>query len=402
MFVHAPGRMGVSQSIASTLMADSSLNVALFGSRFMGKAHSNAWLQAGHFFDLPTRPVLHVIAARDAAHLQSFAERWGWANWTIDWRTAIADPAVDLVDIGTPNHLHREQALAAMEAGLAVACEKPLAGTLDDAREMAHTARRTGVPTFVWFNYRRAPALALARQIVAEGRLGRIYHVRAAYLQGWGGPDTPLSWRFRQSQAGSGALGDLMAHIIDMARFVTGDEIAEVVGAIEERFIKQRPHPDDPTRKGRSSVDDAVLFLARFRGGAVASFESTRLATGIKNSNRLEVHGERGAVRFNFERMNELDFFDGTEPPRLQGWQTIQAMHEEHPYAAHWWPDGHWLGYEHTFANQAADIVVAIGGGNPFMAIPDFADALTTQRVMEAAVLSAHHRTAVKLSEIPV
>lgn len=366
----------------------------------MGKAHSNAWLQANHFFDLPSRAVLHTIAARESEYLERFADQWGWANWTTDWEAAIADPAIDLVDIGTPNHLHRDQAVAALEAGMAVACEKPLAGTLDDAREMKDAARRHRAPTFVWYNYRRAPALALAHQLVAEGRLGRIYHVRATYLQSWGSPDSPLTWRFRQKQAGSGSLGDLMAHIIDMARFVTGDEITEIGGAIEKRFIKQRPRLDDPTRMGRSSVDDAVLFVAHFRGGAVASFESTRLATGIKNSNRIEVHGELGAFRFNFERMNELEFFDSTEPPRLQGWRTIQTMHEDHPYAANWWPDGHWLGYEHTFANQAADIVVALNGGVPVVPIPDFEDAFDTQRVMEAAVLSARNRTSVKLSEV--
>jgi len=228
------------------------LNIALLGSKFMGKAHSNAWLQANHFFDLPSRAVLHTIAARDDEYLEWFADQWGWANWTTDWQEAIADPAIDLVDVGTPNHLHREQAVAALEAGMIVVCEKPLAGTLDDAREMRDAARRNRAPTFVWYNYRRAPAVALAHQLVAEGRLGRIYHVRAAYLQSWGGPDSPLTWRFQQKQAGSGSLGDLMAHIIDMARFITGDDITEIGGAIEKRFIKQRPRLDDPTRTGRS------------------------------------------------------------------------------------------------------------------------------------------------------
>jgi predicted dehydrogenase len=381
-------------------MTTPSLNIALLGSKFMGKVHSNAWLQASHFFDLPSRPVLHTIAARDGVYLEKFADQWGWANWTTDWRAAIADPAIDLVDIGTPNLLHRDQAVAALEAGMAVACEKPLAGTLDDAREMRDVARRHRAPTFVWYNYRRAPALALAHRLVAEGRLGPIYHVRAAYLQSWAGPNSPLTWRFQKNQAGSGSLGDLMSHIIDMARFVTGDEISEVGGAIEKRFIKQRPRVGDSSRKGRSSVDDTVLFVAHFRGGAVGSFESTRLATGIKNSNRIEIHGELGALRFNFERMNELEFFDGTESPRLQGWRTIQAMHEEHPYSANWWPDGHWLGYEHTFVNQVADIVVALNGDDPVVPIPDFEDAFVTQRVMEAAVLSARNRESVKLSEV--
>ena len=394
------GDMPARHSDSLDPMTTPSLNIALLGSKFMGKAHSNAWSQASHFFDLPSRPVLHTIAAQDGVYLEKFAEQWGWAHWTTDWQSAIADPAIDLVDIGTPNHLHREQAIAALEAGMTVACEKPLAGTLDDAREMKDAARRHRAPTFVWYNYRRAPALALAHQLVAEGKLGRIYHVRAAYLQSWGGPDTPLNWRFQRAKAGSGSLGDLMAHIIDMARFVTGDEITEVSGAVEERFIKQRPRLDDATRKGRSSVDDAVVFVARFRSGAVGSFESTRLATGVKNSNRIEIHGESGALRFNFERMNELEFFDGNEPPRLRGWRTIQAMHADHPYAADWWPDGHWLGYGDTFINQAADIVVALNGGHPVVPIPDFEDAFVTQRVMEAAVLSARNRTSVRLSEV--
>jgi predicted dehydrogenase len=366
----------------------------------MGRAHSNAWLTAPHFFDLPVRPVLHTVTARDEKALRRFAERWGWERWTTDWEEAVTDPDVDLVDIGTPNDLHRPQALAALEAGKHVACEKPLAGTLDDAREMVMAARKAAGSTFVWYNYRRVPAVALAHQLVAAGKLGRIYHVRAAYLQSWGGPDTPLLWRFQQRTAGSGAHGDLNAHIIDMARFITGEEIVEVVGAVEERFIKQRPLVDDPDRKGRSSVDDAVLFLARFRGGAVASFEATRLATGIKNSNRIEVHGENGAIRFDFVRMNELEYFDAAVAPRLQGWRTILATHPRHPYAGSWWPDGHWLGYEHTFVNQAADIVRALAGKPPPVPIPDFTDAFETQRVMEAAIQSARHRTPIKLSEI--
>lgn len=375
-------------------------NIALLGSKFMGKAHSNAWLQAARFFDLPVRPVLHTVAGRDAEDLREFAARWDWAGWTTNWREAVNDPAIDLVDIGTPNHVHREQAVAALEAGKAVACEKPLAATLEDAREMKDVARRLEVPTFVWFNYRRAPAVALAHQLVAEGRLGRIYHVRAAYLQGWGGADAPLTWRFQRALAGSGSLGDLMAHIIDMARFITGDEIVEVGGAVEEQFIEERPLFDDTKETGRSSVDDAVLFVARFRTGAVGSFESTRLATGIKNSNRIELHGDRGAVRFNFERMNELDFFDSSEPPRLQGWRTIQVTHEDHPYAGAWWPDGHWLGYEHTFTNQAADIIKMLNGDDPVVPMPDFDDAYVTQRVMEAALLSARQGKSVKLSDV--
>ena len=265
---------------------------------------------------------------------------------------------------------------------------------------MRDAARKARGKTFVWYSYRGVPAVALAQQLVAEGFVGRIYHVRAAYLQGWGGPDTPLTWRFRGREAGSGAHGDLNAHIIDMARFITGDEIVEIAGAIEQRFIAERPLPEDPKQTGRSTVDDAVLFLARFRGGAVASFEATRLAIGVKNSNRIEIHGEKGAIRFNFERMNELEIYDAGQDGRTAGWKTVYAMHPSHPWADNWWPDGHGLGYEHTFVNLAGDIVRSIAGTPTTVSLPDFADAYETQRVMEAALVSARNHTAIRLSEV--
>ena len=377
------------------------LNVALLGTKFMGRAHAHAWRTAGGFFELPTEPGRRIVAGRDAEATQAFADRWGWAEATTRWRTAVRHPDVDLVDVATPNHLHAEQAIAALEAGKHVACEKPLAGTLEDARAMRDAARRAPGETFVWYVYRRVPAVALAHQLVRAGWVGRLYHVRAAYLQGWGGPETPLLWRFRRREAGSGALGDLGAHIVDMARFITGEEIVEVGGSVVETFIKQRPLPDDPGRTGRSSVDDAVLFLARFAGGAAATFESTRLATGVKNSNRIEIHGERGALRFDFERMNELQVFSVEDPPHLQGWRTIQVTHEDHPWTGSWWPDGHGLGYDHTFVNQVADMVTAVGGGPPVVPLPDFDDAYQTQRVLEAAVVSARERCAVRLSQVP-
>ncbi len=378
------------------------LRIALIGSKFMGRAHSNAWLKVGKFFDLPRQPIMQVAAAREAADLEAFASRWGWGRWTTDWRAAATADDVDLVDVGTPNHIHRDQALAALEAGKHVACEKPLAGTLDHAREMMQAARPAAGKTFVWFNYRRVPAVAFAHQLVREGRLGRIYHVRAQYLQSWGGPETPLLWRFRKGQAGTGAHGDLNAHIVDMARFVTGDEITEVTGAIAETFVKERPLPDDPKRTGRSTVDDAVLFLARFKGGAVASFEATRLATGYRNRNRLEVHGERGAISFDFSRMNELAVYDATGEGRTAGWTTVDVTREAdgHPYAGHWWPESHGLGYEHGFVNQAADTVRAISRRRPVVPLPDFADAYETQRVLEAALISAKERAPVKLSRV--
>lgn len=392
------------------------LNVALIGSKFMGRTHSNAYLKVGKFFDLPFDVVMHTIAARDEESLKGFAPKWGWKNWTTDWKLAIENPEIDLVDIGTPNYVHKEQALAALEAGKHVACEKPLAGTLADARVMLDAAKKAKKSkTFVWYNYRRCPAVALAHQLVAEGRLGRIYHVRAAYLQDWGGPGTPLLWRFQGNLAGSGAHGDLNAHIIDMARFITGDEISEVVGAIEETFIKERDilsggsggeisgkGAKKAAKKGKSTVDDAVLFLARFKKGAVASFEATRLSIGDKNRNRIEVHGEKGALRFNFERMNELEWYDATLPAKLQGWSTINVTSggSGHPYAGNWWPDAHIIGYEHGFINMAADMINMIGGKKPVVPMPDFADAYETQKVLHAAIESARHRCPIKLSEI--
>ncbi len=391
------------------------LRIALIGSKFMGRTHSNAYLKVNKFFDLPLLAVMDTIAARDAEDLKVFAPRWGWERFTTDWREVLGNAEIGLVDVGTPNHLHREQAIAALEAGKHVACEKPLAGTLEDAREMVKAAEaHPGLHTFVWYNYRRCPAIALAHQLVKDGKLGRIYHVRAAYLQDWGGPETPLLWRFQADKAGSGAHGDLNAHIIDMARFITGSEIDEVVGAIEETFIKERMIPEDAGgeiagggssssgKMGESTVDDAVLFLTRFENGAVGSFEATRLSTGDKNRNRIEVHGEKGAIRFNFERMNELEWYDNTADSKLQGWSTINVTRggDGHPYAGAWWPASHIIGYEHGFINQAADMLRVLGDQEPVVPLPDFMDAYQTQKVLHAAIESARNRCPVSVSEI--
>jgi predicted dehydrogenase len=381
-------------------MARPPLNIALLGTKFMGRAHSNAWTSAPRFFDLPRQPVKHTAVGRDREALDAFARRWGWEHTTTRWRQAVTDPEIDLVDVGTPNNLHADQSIAALEAGKHVACEKPLAGTLDDARRMTTAASRAAGRTFVWYSYRGVPAVAFARQLIAEGLLGRLYHVRAAYLQGSGGPERPMRWRFQGRIAGSGAHGDLNAHIVDLARFLTGDEITEVSGAIVETFVKRRVLADDPTRTARSTVDDTVLFLTRFASGAVGSFEATRLATGMKNSNRIELHGERGALRFDFARMNELEVFDADDPPRLRGWRTIVVTGPDHPWTGSWWPDGHGLGYEHTFVNLAAEIVKVVGGEEPVVPLPDFADAFVTQRVLEAALQSAANGCSVRLREI--
>jgi predicted dehydrogenase len=395
-----------------------SLRIGLIGSEFMGRAHSNAWMSVNSFFDLPLRPVMHTVAdlPKLAEHLNAFAPKWGWANTSTDWRKMVAGDEIDLVDIVTPNFVHAENAIAALAAGKHVACEKPLAGTLDDAREMVKAAKKApGSRTFVWYNYRRCPAVALAHQLVKAGRLGRIFHVRAAYLQDWGGPDTPLLWRFQGKLAGSGAHGDLNAHIIDMARFITGDEIIEVTGAIEETFIKEREIIETAggeisgkgakrsarKRKGRSTVDDCVLFLARFKSGAVASFEATRLATGNQNRNQIEINGDKGSIKFDFERMNELQWWDNTLESRLRGWSRIMCTTGgDHPYADAYWPPAHLIGYEHCFISQAADMMRALAGRRPVVPLADFEDAYQTQRVLHAAIVAARERRAVKMSEI--
>jgi len=388
--------------------------VGLIGTKFMGKAHSHAWASAGPFFDLPLAIDLVTVAGRDPAETHEFGKRWGWRKSVAQWQLAVLDAEVDLVDVSTPNHIHADMSIAALEAGKHVACEKPLAGTLADARAMVKAAKKAkGQRTFVWFNYRRCPAVALAHQLVRDGRLGKLFHVRASYLQDWGGPDTPLLWRFQSNQAGSGAHGDLNAHIIDMARFVTGQEFTEVSGAIEHTFVKERALVESAggaisgkgakgrgKRTGRSTVDDAVLFLARFSGGAIGSFEATRLATGNKNRNQIEVNGELGSIKFDFERMNELQWWDNTAPKALQGWTTIMCTEGVHPYAGNYWPPAHLIGYEQGFVSMAADIAMVLGGSKPVVPLPDFEDALKTQCVLEAAVMSARERRPVSLKEL--
>jgi predicted dehydrogenase len=395
-------------------MAKPTINVCLIGQKFMGRTHSNAYLKVNKFFDLPVIPVMRTLAGRNGPELAEFAARWGWQQTSTEWQKAITDPQIGLVDVGTPNNLHAEMAIAALEAGKNVACEKPMAGTIGEARQMRDAARKAkNCKTFVWYNYRRVPAVALAYQFARSGKLGKLFHVRAQYLQDWAGPDVPLIWRFQKSVAGSGAHGDLNAHIIDMARFISGEEITEISGAIAETFIKERNLPSQgPSggiaggtkgggQKGKSDVDDAVLFLARFSGGAVASFESTRMATGNQNRNGIEINGEKGAIKFDFEDMNHLSFYDATLPRKQQGWTQIMVTHGgDHPYAANWWPDAHVIGYEHGFINQAADMFMALGGKDPVVPLPDFEDAYKTQQVLEAAMISAEQRRPVAVAEI--
>lgn len=384
------------------------VRVGMIGDGFMGKAHANAWLKVNQFFDLPVKAVRQVVAARRSKEVEAFAKRWGWARAETAWERLVSASDVDLVDICTPNNVHAEMAIAATEAGKAVVCEKPLAMNLDEAKSMVKAAKKAGVLNCVCFNYRRVPAVGLARRLIEEGRLGRIFHIRAAYLQDWIiAPEFPLVWRLDKRVAGSGAHGDLNAHIIDMARFLVG-EISEVVGDAKT-FIEERPLPEAAMaglatgkgsgKRGKVTVDDAVLFLARFANGAVGTFEATRFANGRKNANRIEINGEKGSLLFFFERMNELEFFSSEDPKHLQGWRTILATEPgEHPYISAWWPPGHIIGYEHTFINLMADVLRAYADKKDCM--PDFEDAAKTQAVLDAVLQSARERVWVPVPRV--
>ncbi|MCX5052796.1 MULTISPECIES: Gfo/Idh/MocA family protein [unclassified Streptomyces] len=375
------------------------LRVGMVGYAFMGAAHSQGWRTVGRAFDLPLRPVLAAICGRDADAVRRAAVRHGWAATETDWRALIERDDVDLVDICTPGDSHAEIALAALAAGKHVLCEKPLANTVDEAAAMteaAEVAHRRGQLAMVGFNYRRLPATALARNMVAEGRVGPLRHVRVTYLQDWlVDPQFPLTWRLRKELAGSGSLGDLGAHIVDLAQYLAGETLTGV-SALTETFVRERPLPVGATSglsavssagTGPVTVDDAALFTGRFTSGALASFEATRYATGRKNALRIELNGEHGSLAFDLERLNELSYHDGTEPGTHAGFRRILVTEPDHPYMDAWWPPGHGLGYEHSFVHQARDLVHAIAeGGQPE---PSFADGLQVQRVLAAVEESA-------------
>ncbi|MPY49053.1 Gfo/Idh/MocA family protein [Streptomyces acidicola] len=379
--------------------APPTLGVGMVGYAFMGAAHSQGWRTVGHVFDLPLRPVLAAIAGRDAHAVRAAADKHGWAAAETDWRALIARDDVQLVDICTPGDSHAEIAIAALEAGKHVLCEKPLANSVAEAEAMvtaAEAARSRGQLAMVGFNYRRVPALTYARRLIADGRLGTLRHVRVSYLQDWlVDPGFPLTWRLQREHAGSGALGDLGAHIVDLAQYLAG-EVLVGVSAQMETFVKERPRLDGAssglaasgaTRRGPVTVDDAAVFTGRLASGALATFEATRMASGRKNALRLEVNGEFGSLAFDLERLNELSFHDHREPPVTAGFRRIVVTEAEHPYLEGWWPPGHALGYEHTFAHQARDLVEAIASGTHPM--PSFADGLQVQRVLAAVEESA-------------
>jgi predicted dehydrogenase len=378
------------------------LGIGMVGYAFMGRAHSQAWRNVASFFDLPLRPRMAAICGRDQAAVAAAAARLGWPAWETDWKRLVQRDDVDLVDVCTPGDTHAEIAIAALEAGKHVLCEKPLANTVAEAEAMAEAAARAatrGVRSMVGFTYRRVPAIGLARQLVAEGRLGEIRHVRAQYLQDWiADPTAPMSWRLQKERAGSGALGDIGAHIVDLTQHITGQRLTGV-SALLETFVKERPLPASEGSlsgvagqgTGRVTVDDAAVFLGRFDGGALATFEATRFALGRKNAIRIEVNGSRGSLAFDFEDMNVLHFYDGDEPAATAGFRRIVVTEPEHPYVGAWWPAGHGLGYEHGFTHQVVDLVTAIAKGED--PTPSFADGLQVQRVLDAVERSAAARS---------
>ncbi len=358
------------------------VNVALIGYAFMGRAHSNAWRQVSSFFSPKLTPRLKVICGRDEIAVKKASRRLGWEEWATDWRKVVSRPDIDIVDVATPGDSHARIAMAAARAGKAILCEKPLANDVREAKQMLAAVRKAGVVHMLCHNYRRAPAVMLARELVATGKLGRIHHYRGTYLQDWPvDPSVPLVWRFRKSKAGSGALGDILSHSLDLGRFVLGSEIVEVAGAMET-FVKQRPLPENPRKKGRVTVDDAALALARFDNGAIASIEGTRFAPGRRNYNRFEVNGSRGSLAFHMERMNELEYYSLDDDPKVQGFRQILATDPGHAYFKAWWPAGHIIGYEHTFTHTVFDFLKAVSTGKPVK--PDFEDGVRNQLALEA------------------
>ncbi len=374
------------------------LGVGMVGYAFMGAAHSQAWRNASSFFDLPLVPRLAVLGGRNRDSAATVAARFGWQDVETDWRALIERSDVGLVDVCTPGDTHAEIAIAALAAGKHVLCEKPLANTVAEAEAMttaAAAARAVGVRSMVGFTYRRVPAIALARRLVVDGRVGDIRHVRAQYLQDWiADPEAPLTWRLQKDKAGSGALGDIGAHIVDLTQYITGDQIIGV-SALLETFVKERPLPESTRRlsgiggaeRGEVTVDDAAIFLARLTGGALATFEATRFASGRKNSIRIEINGSAGSLAFDFEDMNVLHVYDGTTDPSDAGFTRVLVTEPSHPYVGAWWPPGHLLGYEHAFTHQVGDMLTAIAEDRD--PEPSFADGLAVQRVLGAVEQSA-------------
>jgi predicted dehydrogenase len=367
------------------------LAVGLIGYNLMGKAHSNAWRQAPRFFNLPANLRLKTICGRNRAAVKKAAAKLGWENAQTDWRRVIDDSEIGIVDICTPNDTHCEIAIAAAQAGKAILCEKPLARNVGEAEQMVRAVKKAHVVNMVCHNYRRIPAIALAKQMIERGDLGkRIFHFRARYAQDWiVDPNFSLVWRLQSNVAGSGALGDIFSHIVDLARYLVG-EFREICGAMET-FVKQRPLKTGSRKKGRVTVDDAVTMIGHFKNGALASLEATRFAPGRKNSITLEINGSAGSLFFDLEEMNRLKFYNARDPQDRQGFRDIIVTEPTHLYIDKWWPPGHIIGYEHTFVHTIADFVNAVAAGKSVH--PTFENGLQNQRVLDAVAQSAKSRS---------
>ena len=383
------------------------INVGLVGYKFMGKAHSNGLSKIGMFFDASAKINKKAICGRDESWVKESAEKFGWESYETSWEKLCARNDIDMIDITAPSDAHKTIAIAAADSGKHIFCEKPLALTLSDSREMLGAAEKAGVRHQVGFNYRFVPALLLAKSIIGAGKLGRIFHVRANFLQDWIiDPGFPLVWRLDKKVCGSGALGDLGAHFIDLSRFLVGD--FKTVSAMNTTFIKERPIVErmtgltasavDPDLKGAVEVDDATVFVAEFKNGALGVFEATRFAQGHKNDLSIEINGDKGSLRFYFERMNELHYFDASDEAGHQGFRLIQASEGVHPYMQAWWPPGHVIGYEHTFVHELYEFAESIVHERP--ASPDFYDGVKCAQVMEAVELSCERRAAVDVDSL--
>ncbi|TWT25837.1 Gfo/Idh/MocA family protein [Planomicrobium sp. CPCC 101110] len=384
-----------------------SINIGMVGYKFMGKAHSNAYRTLPMFFSESMQPRMKAICGRNLEAVTAAAGQFGWEEATSDWRNLLSRADIDVIDINAPSNIHKEIAIAAAEAKKHLYCEKPLALSLEDSREMLEAAENAGVKHMVGFNYRFTPAVMLAKKLIDEGRLGDIYHFRAWFMQDWiVDPDFPLVWRLQEEIAGSGAHGDLGAHLIDLAHYLVGS-MEEVIG-MSETFIKERPLPEESgglsatgghtAEKGPVTVDDATLFLARFTNGALGSFEATRFATGHRSTNSFEINGSKGSVIFDFERMNELQVYFTDDRDDVQGFRRVLATDPAHAYSDAWWPAGHPIGYEHTFTHAFVELLEAIKEDR--QPIPNFSDGVKCQQVLEAVEISIKERKWIQVSSL--
>lgn len=383
------------------------LNVGLVGYKFMGKAHSNAYARLGMFFDCASKVNMRAICGRDPEWVAQSAKKFGWESYETSWEKLIERGDIDIIDITAPSNAHRDIAIKAAEAGKHVFCEKPLALTLSDARIMLEAAEKNKIKNQIGFNYRFAPAVLLMKKMIDEGKIGTIRHVRASYLQDYIiDPEFPLVWRLQKDVCGSGSLGDLGAHFIDLSRFLAGD-IKSVMG-MQKTFIKKRPIVErmeglsakatDSAEYGDVEVDDGTVFVTEFENGALGTFEATRFAAGHKNDLSIEINGDKGSVKFVFERMNELQYFSMDDEAGLQGFRLIQASEGIHPYMQAWWPTGHVIGYEHTFVHEMYEFVESISNDTPTS--PSFYDGVKCSQIIEAVELSSQRRATVDVDTL--